>query len=133
MGQDNNAWQDDPYAAAYPETAEFWAAAARGELLLKTCSACQRTHWYPRAVCPMCGSADLQWQRASGKGTVYAFSPARRADPVYALAYVTLEEGPTLLTNIIGADPDSLRIGQNVQVVFQPATEGRMMPYFEPA
>ncbi|MGB7184399.1 MAG: Zn-ribbon domain-containing OB-fold protein [Burkholderiaceae bacterium] len=125
-------WEADPFSSAYPETTEFWAAAAEGRLLLKTCSDCGKAHWYPRAVCPMCGSTKLSWVQASGKGKVYAFSPARRARPTYTLAYVTLDEGPTLMTNIIDAEPESLQIGQAVQVRFLPADEGRMMPFFSP-
>lgn len=124
------AWQQDPFAAAYPESSEFWAAAAQGRLLLPTCTDCGKAHWYPRVVCPLCGSADLAWSEASGRGTLYAFSPARRADPPYILAYVTLDEGPTLMTNIVDARFEDLRIGQAVSVRFQPAAEGRMMPFF---
>lgn len=124
------AWEQDPFAAAYPETSEFWAAAAQGRLLLKTCTDCGQPHWYPRVACPLCGSQRLEWKQASGRGTLYAFSPARRADPPYILAYVTLEEGPTLMTNIVDVRFEDLRIGQAVSVRFQPAAEGRMMPFF---
>jgi uncharacterized OB-fold protein len=100
--------------------------------MLNTCEDCHRPHWYPRAVCPLCGSTRLSWQQATGKGTLYAFSTARRASPVYTLAYVQLAEGPTLLTNVVEADPDALTIGMPVQVTFRRADEGRMMPFFEP-
>ncbi len=127
------AFEQDPFAAAFPETREFWAAAERGELLLKSCDDCGRAHWYPRAVCPLCSSIKLRWIPASGRGTVYAFSTARRAQPPYTLAYVTLAEGPTLMTRIVDAAPDAVAIGMPVQVQFQPAEEGRMMPFFKPA
>lgn len=127
------AWQQDPFAAAYPESSEFWAAAAQGRLLLPTCTDCGKAHWYPRAVCPLCGSQRLEWKQASGRGSLYAFSPARRADPPYILAYVTLDEGPTLMSNIVDARFEDLHIGQAVSVRFQPAAEGRMMPFFVPA
>ncbi len=133
MSEKTNPWENDPFAAAYPETSEFWEAAANGRLLLKVCDDCGKAHWFPRAVCPMCGSGKLSWKPASGKGKVYAFSPARRADPVYTLAYVTLDEGPTMMTNIIDVEPESIQIGQAVQVKFKPANEGRMMPFFAPA
>lgn len=130
MTEASNAWQQDPFAAAYPESAPFWEAAAQGRLLLMTCAACGRAHWYPRMVCPLCGGTELAWTQASGRGTLHAFSPARRAQPSYVLAYVTLEEGPTLMTNIVDCVPEDLRIGQPVQVSFRPADEGRMMPFF---
>ena len=85
-------WENDFFAAAYPEVMEFWSAAAQGKLLLPTCQSCNKAHWYPRAFCPLCGSTELQWTEASGLGKIYAFSPARRAKPVYTLAYVTLDE-----------------------------------------
>lgn len=125
-------FEQDPFASAFPETREFWSAAERGRLMLNTCEDCHRPHWYPRAICPLCGSTRLRWTQASGKGSVYAFSTARRASPPYTLAYVQLAEGPTLLTNLIETDPDSLTIGMPVQVTFQRADEGRMMPFFKP-
>ena len=132
MNDDTNPLAHDPFAAAYPENMAFWEAAATGVLLLRTCNDCGKAHWYPRAVCPLCGSTQLSWVEASGRGKIYAFSPARRADPTYTLAYVTLDEGPQVMTNIINAEPEALSIDQSVQVIFQPADEGRMMPYFEP-
>ena len=125
--------EQDAFAAAFPETREFWTAAEQGHLLLKTCDDCKRPHWYPRAVCPLCGSTQLRWTPASGRGTLYAFSTARRASPAYTLAYVQLAEGPTLMTNIVDAQPDALRIGMPVAVQFRRAEEGRMMPFFTPA
>ena len=130
---DAPTWENDPMASAYPETAEFWRAAEQGRLILKGCKSCGNTHWYPRAICPHCGGGDLEWADASGKGKIYAFSPARRASPVYTLAYVTLDEGPTIMTNIVDADPDTLEIEQDVEVTFLTADEGRMMPFFKPS
>jgi uncharacterized OB-fold protein len=124
--------EHDPFAAAFPETLEFWRAAEQGQLLVKTCEDCQRAHWYPRIVCPHCGSTRLHWTQASGRATVYAFSTARRASPPYTLAYVQLTEGPTLMTNLIELDPDDVRIGMPVSVRFRRSDEGRMMPFFGP-
>lgn len=132
MNDETKPWQSDPFAAAYPELMAFWRGAAEGKLLLRTCDGCGKAHWYPRAICPMCGGSDLQWAEASGHGKIYAFSPARRATPTYTLAYVTLDEGPSLMTNIVNAEPQSLQIDQPVRVTFQAADEGRMMPFFEP-
>ena len=125
-------FEKDPFAAAFPETRAFWEAAQQGMLVLPVCEDCGRAHWYPRASCPLCGGRRLRWTGASGRGTVYAFSPARRADPPYVLAYVTLDEGPTLMTNLEDVAPETLRIGQRVAVRFRPAPEGRSMPFFAP-
>lgn len=132
MTDATNAFARDPFVAAFPETRPFWEAAAEGRLLLPVCEDCAQVHWYPRAVCPMCGGTRLRWTPSRGHGAVYAFSPARRADPQYVLAYVTLEEGPTLMSNLVGAPHDAWSIGQPVRVRFQPSAEGRMMPFFEP-
>lgn len=123
-------YQDDPYAQAYPETTPFWAAAQRQQLLLKTCNQCKQAHWYPRIVCPLCGSDDTGWQPASGRGSIYAFSIIERADPPYALTYIALDEGPVMLSNLVDCDLRSLRIGQRVSAVFRQTPDGRCAPCF---
>lgn len=119
--------------ARQPESAPFQEAAAEGRFLVPRCEACGRLHWYPRALCPFCFSDDITWQPASGRGTVYSHTVMRRAKPAYAIAYVTLEEGPTLMTNIVGCDLDAVHIGMAVTVVFQPAENGPLVPMFTPA
>ena len=104
-----------------PETKPFWDAAAQGRLLIKRCTACDEPHWYPRAICPFCGSERTEWMEASGQGTIYSYSVFRRAPIPYAIAYVTLAEGPTMMTNIVDCDLDAIRIGQAVRVAFKPA------------
>jgi hypothetical protein len=73
------------------------------------------------------------WLQASGRGTVYSYSIMRRAPVPYAIAYVTLEEGVTMLTNIVDCDLDAIRIGQAVTVVFKPTEGGPPVPMFAPA
>jgi uncharacterized OB-fold protein len=116
-----------------PETQAFWDGAAQGRLLLKKCLACSQVHYYPRALCPFCGSDRTEWQPASGLGSIYAWSVMRRAEVPYAIAYVTLEEGVTMMTNIVGCDLDAIRIGQQVRVVFTPTDGGPPVPTFTPA
>ena len=115
------------------ETKPFWDAAAAGRLLLKRCEACREPHYYPRAICPFCGSDRTTWLEASGGGAIYAYSVFRRAPVPYAIAYVTLDEGPTMMTNIVEADLDALRIGQRVRVRFTPTDGGPPVPTFAPA
>jgi len=116
-----------------PETQPFWDAIRRGELLLRRCGHCGEAHFYPRTICPLCGSADTAWEQAAGEGTIYSFSVMRQAKIPYAIAYVTLDEGPTMMTNIVESDLDAIRIGQRVRVVFV-ATEdgGAPVPMFRP-
>jgi hypothetical protein len=54
----------------------------------------------------------------------------RRAEPIYAIANVTLAEGVMLLTNIVECDYDTLQIGQSVQVAFRSAEDGTAIPVF---
>jgi uncharacterized OB-fold protein len=116
-----------------PETQPFWDAAAQGKLLVKTCRVCGQAHHYPRALCPFCFSAETEWKDASGAGTIYSYSVMRRAPVPYAIAYVTLAEGPTMMTNLVDCDFDKLRIGQPVKVVFKPTDGGPPLPMFTPA
>ena len=128
-------YTDRPLAAPQVDAATeyFWARAKEGQLVLRQCTACGRSHWYPRALCPFC-MGDTEWASVSGNGTVYSVSVTRKAGPIpYALAYVTLDEGVTLLTNIVDCDLDSVKIGQRVAVTFKPAEGGFMIPMFKPA
>ena len=122
-----------PAPAVTAETKPFWDAAAEGRLLVKACAACRQPHHYPRSICPFCASDRTEWLTASGRGTVYSFSVMRRAAEPYVIAYVTLEEGVTMMTNIVDCDPGAVRIGQAVTVVFKPSEGGPPVPMFVPA
>jgi uncharacterized protein len=108
----------------------FWDAAKEGRFLIKSCGACSRAHWYPRKHCPFCGSSDTLWIQASGRGKIYTYSVMRRAKPPYAVAYVTLDEGPTVMSNLVDVDFDRLAIGQSVQVLFRESESGVSIPVF---
>ena|SRR5215471_18885798 len=116
-----------------PEIKPFFDAAAQGRLIVKRCAACGQLHHYPRALCPFCGSDRTEWIDASGRGTIYSYSVMRRVPVPYAIAYVTLEEGVTMMTNIVDCDLDALRIGQAVRVSFKPTDGGPLVPMFTPA
>jgi len=118
--------------AVNPETRPFWDAAREGRFLVPFCAACGKAHWYPRAICPFCAGDKVEWREASGKGTIYTFSVMRRVKEPYAIAHVTLAEGPTMLTNIVNCDFDKLHIGQPVAVVFQETEGGPPVPMFKP-
>jgi uncharacterized OB-fold protein len=114
-------------------TEAYWAAADAGRLSTRRCQACGKLHWYPRPVCPFC-LGDTDWVALSGQGEIYSVSVTRKAGPIpYAIAYVALDEGVTMLSNIVDCDLDRLAIGQRVQVCFKPAEDGRMVPMFRPA
>jgi hypothetical protein len=114
------------------ETQAFWDSARAGRFTIPVCTACGKAHWYPRAICPFCASGEVEWRDASGKGVIYTFSVMRRAKEPYAIAYVTLAEGPTMMTNIVDCDFDALRVGQSVSVVFAATEDGPPVPMFRP-
>jgi len=116
-----------------PETKPFWDAAANGTLLLKKCNGCGEVHYYPRTLCPFCFSDKTEWLAAAGRGTIYSYSVMRRAEVPYVIAYVTLEEGVTMMTNIVDCDLNAVRIGQRVKLTFRPTDGGPPVPMFTPA
>jgi uncharacterized OB-fold protein len=122
-----------PAPSPTPETEAFWSAAKEGKFVLRRCTACGKAHWYPRAICPFCMSDKTEWVEASGRGKIYTFSVMRRAPEPYAIGYVTLEEGPSMLTNFVDCDFDKLRIGQSVKLKFTPSEGGPPVPTFTPA
>jgi uncharacterized OB-fold protein len=116
-----------------PETQAFWDAAKEGKFLVKKCTACGKTHWYPRAICPFCMSEKTEWVQASGRGKIYSYSHMSRANPPFTIAYVTLAEGPTMLTNIVDTDAAKLKIGADVKLVFKPSEKEYPVPMFTAA
>jgi uncharacterized protein len=122
-----------PAPQVTPETKGYWDAAAQGRLVVKKCLACGKVHHYPRSLCPYCFSDNTDWQQASGRGTIYSYSVMRRTPVPYAIAYVTLEEGVTMMTNIVDCDLDAIAIGQSVRLVFKPSDGGPPVPCFTPA
>ncbi len=115
-----------------PESEIFFKAAADGKFLIRRCQACGKPHWYPRAICPFC-FGETAWEEASGHGEIHSFSIMRRTDPPFTIAYVTLAEGPTMMTRLVDCDFDALRIGQKVTLTFRPAGDGTPVPCFTPS
>ena len=121
-----------PSPAVTTETAQFWAKANEGQLTVPQCKSCGKFHWYPRANCPFCSSDQVELKPASGKGTIYSYSVSRRGKDSYVIAYVTLDEGVTMMTNIVNADAAKLKIGQAVRVAMVASEDGQKVPMFEP-
>lgn len=120
------------------EGKEFWDATSEGKFLLRKCNDCSSIIWYPRAFCPACASTSTSWIESSGKGTIYSFSITRKGAGAwaevgpYVIAYVELDEGPRVLTNIVGVSVDAITIGMSVHVVFDPTPEGPAVYRFTP-
>lgn len=123
---------DDPRLNCGDE--HFFAAAAAGKLVLRHCNACDGCHHYPRSHCPFCLSSDVTWKEASGLGVVYSYSVMPRGNPgPYCIAYVTLDEGVTMLSNIVGCNADAVSVGKRVQVTFAHSPNGTAVPMFRMA
>lgn len=132
-------WEPRPVPEVNPETERFWAAATEGRFLVCECEACGLVFYYPRAVCPDCFSDDVSWIEASGAGEVYAHSTAESVSgwPEEALplvvAYVELDEGPRVMTNIVDCDPEAIEVGTRVEVRFEPTERDDVaIPVFTP-
>ena len=120
--------------AVNPGDQPYFDAANEGKLMLKKCNACGEVHHYPRALCPFCWSDKVEWVQAKGTGTIYTYSVTRRGGPVpYCIAYVALDEGPKMMTNIVDTDLDTIKIGQKVKVTFKKSENGTAVPMFTPA
>jgi uncharacterized OB-fold protein len=92
--------------------------------------ACKEPHYFPRSICPFCFSDKTEWEESKGEGAIYSYSLMRKSPTgPYAVGYVTLDEGPSLLTNFVDCDLTALKIGQRVKVVFKP-TDGAPLPFF---
>ena len=123
-----------PAPVLYPDNAEFWAGTAAGKLLVRHCASCGKPHWYPRPQCPFCMGDQTVWKQSTGMGSIYTFSVCRRVGPqAFVIAYVRLDDGVTLLSNIVDCDFDAIRIGDRVRVVMQASESGVMVPMFTPA
>jgi len=126
-----------PLPRPSPESAPFWEACRNGELRLQRCRACGR-FWFPPAVlCPECWSTEWSWERTSGRGRIHSFVVYRRMyhpafPPPYVVAVVELTEGARLPTRLIDVDPDSICVGQEVEVVFAPVGGELRLPLFRP-
>jgi uncharacterized protein len=129
-------YQERPLAEPLitPENQVFFEACNRGELLLRRCHDCEQPHWYPRNICPLCGSDRTDWVKSAGGGSIYSFSPLRRGvDIPYCVAYISLDEGVIMMSNLVDCDYDELKIGQRVQLVFRETVKGQALPMFKPS
>jgi uncharacterized OB-fold protein len=123
------------------DTREFWQATKDGELKYQRCDACGTVVFYPRHHCTSCLSTALSWHTASGRGTVYTYSVVRKAEHPffrtqvpYAVAWIDLDEGPRILSNIVGIDDPAtdIEVGQRVMVEWE-IHDDLAIPLFRPA
>lgn len=136
-------WEPRPLPEVTPETARFWSATLEERFLLNRCRVCDRVYHPPRSHCPDCLGNDVGWLGAQGDGTVYAFSIVRRASGwpeehvPFVLAYISLPEGPTVMTNLVDVDIEDetsqITVGDAVSIRFIPTDAGHLaIPVFTP-
>jgi uncharacterized OB-fold protein len=116
----------------------FWAATKDGRLLVQRCDACGGHQLYGRALCVDCHSDRVQWVEASGTGTIYSRTtirqnPSRSFRHLLPLvvALVDLDEGPRVMTNVVGSDHEAVEIGARVRVTFESVSDQASLPLFE--
>ena len=143
MTPPDNPHPDVPLPVPEPvfdaDTEPFWRGAGEGKLLLTRCDECGAYVWIPRPYCPF-DLSPTRWVEASGRGVVYSHTTVHRGERAYAkrppfvLAYVELDEGPRVLTNIVGCDPAAVTIGMPVRTVFDAVegSDGVAVPRFAP-
>jgi uncharacterized OB-fold protein len=117
------------------DTAEYWQACNRDELLYQRCDSCGHVQFYPRRICTACQSNDLGWHRSAQKGTIHSFTVVHRAanrafdaDVPFVLALIDLDEGFRMMTNVIGEECRTATIGRRVRVVFEQHSSGQKLP-----
>ena len=129
-----------PVPRPAPESVPYWKAAKRHKLAIPHCKSCGH-YWFPPSQrCTNCLSADMEWAEVSGRGKVYSFvtfhrvfHPAFEEEVPYVVALVELEEGPRMLTNVIGIPPEEVRCEMKVKVTFDDVTPDATVPKFVPA
>lgn len=127
-----------PVPVPTPETAHFWEGTRQGELRLQKCDACAHIYFPPRPFCPACAGRDVSVFPASGRATLYSYVIHERAIPgfeaPYAIAVVTLEEGPRMMCNIVDTPqtPEALVLDMPLTVTFETLTDEITLPQFKP-
>jgi uncharacterized OB-fold protein len=117
----------------------FWDGCKEHQLRFQKCQSCGLIRWPPSLICPNCSSQDTELVPLSGKGKVYtfvvyhqAYHPAFEKDLPYVTAVIQLEEGPCLLSNIVGCDPKAVKCDMPVEVTWEDITEEFSLPKFKP-
>ena len=123
-----------------PETRHFWDGCREGELRLQRCTECKHSYFPPRAFCPKCASREVEVYPASGKAVLYSYVINHRPRPdmgtePYAIAVVQLDEGPRMMTNIVGCPqtPEALQLDMKLEVAFEKLDDEITLPLFRPA
>jgi uncharacterized OB-fold protein len=111
------------------DSAPFYEAARRGELVFQRCAACGRSRHHPRPTCPTCLSRDFAWTRSSARGALYTWTivrgptlPAFEPRLPYNVVDVLLDEGVHFVSELLDCAPEELHAGMRVEAAFVPAS-----------
>lgn len=118
-GTDDTGVSQNFSAEAY-----YFSRLAEGSFQLPRCADCNRYHFYPRLVCPYCGSNHIRWEPAGGTGTVYSTTVVRGKRSEHNVCLVDLDEGPRLMSTVINVSPTEVVIGQRVRAAVEYVQEG---------
>ncbi|MGB3071311.1 MAG: OB-fold domain-containing protein [Ottowia sp.] len=128
-----------PLPSPDPDSQAYWAGLRKGVLLLQQCRACGSLNAYHQAFCRDCSSTDFDLMASCGLGTVHSFSvvhrapgPAFKQDVPYAVLLVELDEGPRVVSRLVGADPSVLGFDMQVQLICTPVSDEISLPCFKP-
>jgi uncharacterized protein len=127
-----------PVPTIDPESAPYWEGAKAGRLMIQHCKATDQYFLYSRILTPGVDDARVEWVQASGRGTIYSYTVARRPagaafkdDVPYVVASVELDEGARIMSNVVTDDPDAVRIGMRVEAVFDRVSDDLTIPKFK--
>jgi len=114
----------------------FWDAATNHRLVIQRCTVCGRFQHEPLESCPAC-CGKFEWIEVSGRGIIHTFTiihqvyhSAFASEVPYNVSIVELDEGPLMVTNIVGCDSSELAIDLPVEVDFIDVEAGISLPVF---
>jgi len=131
-----------PLPAITAEAKPFWDAAAQNKLVMQRCEDCRAWVWTPRPSCNECGSERLAWTPVRSTAEIYSFTVIRQVvgraaskafepDIPYVIAWVDLDEGPRMITNVVGCGVEDVKLGMKVTVAFEQASPDIWLPKFK--
>lgn len=130
---------DMPVPQPTPDDAAYWEFCRDRELRIQRCGDCGRFRHPPMPLCPVCRSAKTDWTAVSGEGTVFSYTvahhpthPALKGATPYNIAVVMLDDADDVrvVSNVIDASPEEMRIGLPVSLVWESTSDGGHLARF---